>query len=178
MPSSSEGESPGGGTIDRILRHNRSSAPTSLGSEPRPRLAATIVTCMDCRIDPVAHFGLERGDVHVLRNAGGIVTEDVLRSLAVSQAALGTREVLLVQHTGCGMAGVDEATLRDVVAKSSGIEPTLPLLPFPDVEATVRAGLATLRATEILTHRNTIRGFVLDVDTGRLSEIDPADSLD
>ena len=161
-----------GSAIEDLLRSADARASTyaggDLGSPPRRRLA--IVTCMDARIDPVAIFDLEPGDAHVIRNAGGLVTEDVLRSLAMSQALLGTREVLLMQHTRCGVQG-DEEQLRDQVAEAAGAEVPWPLGAFADVDASVRAGVEALRSSPVLLGDAVARGFVFDIETGRLREV-------
>lgn len=141
------------------------SAPWTPIDDARPQQRTAIVTCMDARIDTAAVFGTSPGEVHVLRNAGGVVTDDVERSLAVSQRALGTTEVLVVHHTRCGMSG-------DPAEKAAGLPPA----PFDwgffaDVEEDVRAGVARLRASQLLLHTDAIRGFVLDIGTGRLAEV-------
>jgi carbonic anhydrase len=129
----------------------------------QPARPVVLVTCMDARIDPALALGLVPGDAHVLRNAGGLVTDDVERSLAVSQRALGTREVMVVQHTGCGMQGLDVGAL--------GLPPHTPVGAFADLEASVRESVARLRASPLLLHRDRIRGFVYEVETGRVREV-------
>jgi carbonic anhydrase len=140
------------------------------GAGPVPVRGVAIVTCMDCRINPYALLGLSPGDAHVIRNAGGIVTDDVLRSLALSQALLETRQILVIQHTGCGLEG-DEADLRRQVAEAAGAEPPWPLGAFDDVEASVRRQVALLRGSPWLLGGESARGFVYDVETGRLREV-------
>lgn len=142
------------------------------GLSAPPQLRLAIVTCMDARIDPVAIFGLEPGDAHVLRNAGGLVTDDVLRSLALSQALLGTRDVLVMQHTKCGVQG-DEHQMRRGVADAAGAEPPWPLGGFSDLEESVRAGVDAVRSSPALVEGVTVRGFVFDIETGRLREVSP-----
>ena len=135
-----------------------------------PALGLAVVACMDSRIDLFALLGLHLGEAHVIRNAGGLVTDDVLRSLTLSQALLGTREVVLIQHTGCGLHG-DERVLREQVAAETGVEPPGPLGAFADVEASVRRQLDVLRAAPQLISGDTARGFVYEVETGRLREV-------
>ncbi|HLM08962.1 MAG TPA: carbonic anhydrase [Thermoleophilaceae bacterium] len=139
-----------------------------LAAEPARSLA--VVTCMDCRIDPMPLFGLELGDAHVIRNAGGLVTDDVLRSLALSQALLGTREVIVVQHTGCGLLG-DEHELRARVSEAAGAEPPRPLGAFSDLDASVRRQLERLRSAPELVHGGAARGYVYELETGELRQV-------
>ena len=134
-----------------------------------PRLRITIVTCMDARIDPAALFGLKPGDAHVIRNAGGLVTDDVLRSLTLSQVLLETREILVVQHTNCGV-NADEEELRKSVAGATGAEPPH-LGGFSDLEESVRQSVERLRSAPHLPAGDTARGFVYDVKTGELREV-------
>ena len=137
-----------------------------------PRRGLAIVTCMDARLDPAAWFGLEPGDAHVIRNAGGIVTEDVIRSLSISQAMLGTREVLVIQHTDCGMGAATEQAMQEAIETETGVRPHFELGAFDDLEGEVRTSLAVLRETPLLAHRHSIRGFVYDVGTAALREVE------
>ncbi len=140
--------------------------------DPAPRHQAVIVTCMDCRIDPYQMFGLEVGQVHILRNAGGLVTDDVVRSITLSQRELGTREVLVVQHTKCGLHGLDdEAFLADLVSET-GTEPGWPVGGFSDPFERVTASVKTLVACTFLPHRHAIKGYVFDIDSGRLHPVE------
>ena len=136
---------------------------------PRQRLA--VLACMDERFHPSKLLDLSPGDAHILRNAGGLPTEDALRSLAISQRKLGTREVVVIQHTDCGMCGFDDDAFRAELAAETGERPGWDVRGFADVEASVRETVATLRATPLLPHRDAVRGFVYDVDTGRLTEV-------
>ncbi|HEX6417928.1 MAG TPA: carbonic anhydrase [Acidimicrobiales bacterium] len=140
-------------------------------SSPRPTRRAAVVTCMDARIDLFAALGLALGEVHVIRNAGGIVTDDVLRSLVLSQRKLGTREVLLAQHTDCGLHGLDDDALTAEVEAEAGARPPFAFGGFTDLDASVRASLACLRGAPFVPHRDAVRGFVYDVATGRLREV-------
>lgn len=145
--------------------------PGGLAAQPAGRVA--VLTCMDCRILPSEVLGLEAGQAHVLRNAGGVVTDDALRSLAMSQRLLGTTAVMVVQHTRCGMTGLDDEAFRRDLEADAGRRPGWPVVPFTDdPQANVRAALAELRDCGYLTHRDDIRGFVFDVDRGDLTEVD------
>ncbi len=135
-----------------------------------PALRLAIVACMDSRIDLFAMLGLHLGEAHMIRNAGGLITDDVLRSLVLSQALLGTREIVVIQHTGCGLHG-NEQRLRDRVAEVTGVEPPWVLGAFDDVEASTREQLEILRATPHLVGGDAARGFVYEVETGRLREV-------
>jgi carbonic anhydrase len=137
-----------------------------------PRLRVAILTCMDARIDPARVLGLEPGDAHVIRNGGGIVTEDALRSLAISQHYLGTEEILVIQHTRCGLLGLDEDEFTRRVEASTGTRPPWPAGGFGDLEASVRDGVRRIRASGVLPHTDHIRGFVYEVETGRVREVD------
>ena len=158
--------------IDELL-HNAAAYearfPGARASLPARHVA--IVTCMDARIDPFAIFGLKTGEAHILRNAGGLASGDVLRSLVLSQRLLMTREVLLMQHTHCGLHGADEAALRRKIAAETGKEPPYTFGVFDDLERSVREAVETIRVHRFLPHRDQVRGFVYDVDTGRVREV-------
>jgi carbonic anhydrase len=128
---------------------------------------------MDARIDPARALGIVPGDAHVLRNAGGLVTDDVIRSLSISQHALGTREVMVVQHTKCGMHGLDENDLALRIGAASGAPPSANVHfgGFADLDTSVRASVARLRSSALLLHTDRIRGFVYEVETGRVREV-------
>jgi len=136
-----------------------------------PAKHVTIVTCMDSRIDSFRIFGLESGQAHILRNAGGLVTDDVLRSLVLSQRLLQTREVILMHHTGCGLHGTNEAALRAAIAAETGDEPPYRFGAFDDIDAAVRSAIDRVRGHRYLPHRDNVRGFIYDVETGHLREI-------
>ncbi len=138
---------------------------------PEPRRRAAVVTCMDARIDPLAFRDFERGDVHVIRNAGGLVTSDVIRSLIVSQRRLGTREVMVVMHTGCGMLGLDEDRLRGEIAADAGKAPQFGFGSFESLEDAVRSGVEAVAANPWLPSRDRVRGFVYDVTADRLRQV-------
>jgi carbonic anhydrase len=159
-------------SIDQLLENSAAYAAEFAGPSPRvPSKAVAIVTCMDARIDGHRIFGLEPGDAHIVRNAGGLVTDDVLRSLVISQRLLGTREVMLVHHTRCGLHGVDDAVLRAEIAADVGRPPPYELGGFDDLDDVVRAAITRVRSHAFLLHRDRVRGFVYDVDTGRLREV-------
>jgi len=126
---------------------------------------------MDTRIDLFPMLGIARGDAHIIRNAGGLVTDDALRSLAASQRLLGTEEVVVVMHDGCGLCGASEDAFARALA-ADGVLPTWRLGAFTDVEETLRHGLARLRSAPELVARDRVRGFVFDPETGRLREVD------
>jgi carbonic anhydrase len=161
-----------GSKVDDLLRNAERYSRVFTGGElpVKPALRLAIVACMDSRIDLFALLGLHLGEAHVIRNAGGLVTEDVLRSLALSQSLLGTREVMVVQHTGCGLHG-EEESLRERVADATGAEPPWPLGAFADVEQSVRRQLEILRSTPHLVGGDGARGFVYEVESGRLREV-------
>jgi carbonic anhydrase len=136
-----------------------------------PTKHVTIVTCMDSRIDTFRIFGLDSGEAHILRNAGGLVTEDMLRSLVLSQRLLRTREIILMHHTNCGLQGVDEPALLNAIAAETGRRPPYSFGAFESVDEAVRAAIARVREHPFLPHREQVRGFVYEVETGRLREI-------
>jgi carbonic anhydrase len=140
-------------------------------SSGRPRRRVAIVACMDARLDLGAAFDFGPGEVHVIRNAGGLVTHDVLRSLTLSQRELGTREVMVVQHTRCGLLGMVDEAMLDAIEASSGVRPPFALGGFADLDASVRASLDRVRAAGYLPHRDRVRGFIYDLSTARLREV-------
>jgi len=141
------------------------------GLSPRPRRKVAVLSCMDARIDLFAMLGLERGDAHIIRNAGGLVTEDAVRSLSASQRLLGTEEVVLVMHDGCGLNGASEDEFAEALA-ADGVLPAWRLGAFADVDETLRGGLERLRTSPELIARDHIRGFVFDPETGALREVE------
>jgi carbonic anhydrase len=134
--------------------------------DARPRLRAVILTCMDARIDPALLFDLRPGEVHILRNAGARATPDVLRSVAVSQALLGTTEVMVLGHTQCGLLGQTEEAVAGAVERASGHRPDMPMGSFPDLDAAIRESVEAIRTCNFLAHRDLVRGYVLDVKDG------------
>ena len=148
----------------------RADALAAPGLSPKPRRKVAVLACMDTRIDLYAMLGIERGDAHIVRNAGGLVTDDALRSLAISQRLLGTEEVVVVMHEDCGLHGASEDAFRQQLA-ADGVLPSWRLGAFDDVEATLRHSLARLRAAPELPAREHLRGFVFDPETGQLREV-------
>ncbi|HEU5003408.1 MAG TPA: carbonic anhydrase [Actinomycetota bacterium] len=158
--------------IDDLLRNNDAFARTfgAPGAPGRPARGLAVVACMDARLDVYRILGLQEGDAHVIRNAGGAVTEDAIRSLVISQRLLGTREIVLIHHTDCGMLGFRDDELKDAIAAETGIRPPFALESFVDLEADVRQSIARIRACPFLPHADA-RGFIYDVGTGRLAEV-------
>ena len=146
------------------------------GLSARPRLKVAVLACMDTRIDVLPMLGLERGDAHIIRNAGGLVTDDALRSLSASQRLLGTEEVIVLMHEGCGLHGASEDEYRQMLA-ADGVLPNWRLGAFDDVEETLHHSLERLRNSPELPARDHIRGFIFDPEDGSLRELDaPVDA--
>jgi carbonic anhydrase len=160
-------------TIDTLLGNNQvfagGLAERHLDVEPQRQLA--IVTCMDSRLDVFAALGLGPGEAHVLRNAGGVITDDVIRSLAISQRRLGTREVMLIHHTDCGMQKITDDGFRMELQETTGVSPSFAIESFQDVETDVRQSILRVRRSPFLPHRDVVRGFVYDVDSHQLREV-------
>jgi carbonic anhydrase len=142
------------------------------GLSPRPRRKVAVLSCMDTRIDLFPMLGLTRGDAHIIRNAGGLVTDDAIRSLAASQRLLGTEEIVVVMHDGCGLCGASEDQFAELLA-SDGVLPTWRLGAFDDVDDTLCNSLVRLRQSPELPARDHIRGFVYNPEDGTLREVDP-----
>ncbi len=159
--------------IDQLLANNRTFA-ASLPArhlDVRPIRQLAIVTCMDSRLDVFAALGLRDGEAHILRNAGGVITDDVIRSLAISQRRLGTREVMLIHHTDCGMQTLSDDGFRAELLQATGVAPAFAIESFTDLDADVRQSVLRVRRSSFLEYRMPVRGFVYDVDTHRLREI-------
>ena len=137
----------------------------------RPARHLAVVACMDSRLDVFGALGLDLGEAHVIRNAGGIVSDDVIRSLAISQRRLGTVEIILIQHTDCGMLQITDDGFRRELQAATGVAPPFAIESFTDLDGNVRQSLERLRNSPFLAHRDRIRGFVYEVDTGALREI-------
>lgn len=165
-------ESSAGSITDRLVEANQRYAAgfRDPGMEARPALGVAVVACMDARIDLPAALGLELGDCHTIRNAGGVVTDDTIRSLTISQRALGTRSVVLIHHTGCGMQSITE-DFRAELEREVGQRPTWAVEAFTDADQDVRQSMARVRTSPFLAHTDDVRGFVFDVHSGRLREI-------
>jgi carbonic anhydrase len=157
---------------ERLLEHNRRFSDAFDRSQltAAPRRGIAVLTCMDARIDLAGALGLAVGDAHVIRNAAGLATDDAIRSLAVSQQLLGTREILVIAHTQCGLHGADEEALRARVAESTGRETAMTFGAFEDLEAMVREQLVILRADPRLLD-TPIHGLIYEVETGRLRPV-------
>jgi carbonic anhydrase len=140
-----------------------------LPKAPARKLA--VLACMDARLDPQAVLGLAEGDAHVIRNAGGIVTDDAIRSLALSQRLLGTEEIVLIQHTDCGMHGLDEQELERAIEADTGFEPPWEIGAFADLEDSVRASVERIEASPFIPRRDRVRGLIYDVATRRTREV-------
>ncbi|MFR9791666.1 beta-class carbonic anhydrase [Streptomyces sp. MB22_4] len=176
VPTGSEGAISGSATVtDRLVEANGRYAAefTDPGMDARPVLKVAVVACMDARLDLHAALGLDLGDCHTIRNAGGVVTDDVIRSLTISQRALGTRSVVLIHHTGCGMETITEEFRHDLEMEV-GQRPPWAVEAFRDVDQDVRQSMQRVRTSPFLLHTDDVRGFVFDVRTGALREVDPA----
>jgi len=160
-------------SIERLLANNDQYARSfTQGDLPMPPSAhVAVVACMDARLDVYGLLGLELGQAHVIRNAGGVLTDDVIRSLIISQRLLGTRSIVLIHHTDCGMLTFNDEQVLDQIEAETGLRPSFPLHAFPHLEDDVRQAMASLRENPFLPHRDDIRGFVYDVKTGRLKEV-------
>ena len=159
---------------DELLTNNAAYAQAyEHGALPAvPGKPVAVLTCMDARIDPHRMLGLAEGDAHVIRNAGGVANDDALRSLVVSQRKLGTREVIVILHTDCGMRTFAEDAFLDELEAETGVRPQWETTVFHEIEADVRRAVARVRSSPFLPHRDAVRGFVYEVETGRLREVD------
>jgi carbonic anhydrase len=136
-----------------------------------PAKRVAVVACMDARLNPYGLLGLNEGDAHVIRNAGGVITDDEIRSLAISQRLLGTQEIMLIHHTDCGMLTFGDDDFRRQVQEDTGVKPGWAAEAFDDLETDVRQSIARIRASPFIPSKENVRGFVYDVQTGRLSEV-------
>ncbi|MFL6144005.1 MAG: beta-class carbonic anhydrase [Labedaea sp.] len=159
--------------IDDLLRrhvegtdHGAPGVPT-----PVPSLHLAVVTCMDARIKVFDVFGLSHGEVHILRNAGGVATDDIIRSLAISQRKLGTREVIIMQHTSCGLSTITEDGFKDEVEQETGLRPPWAIEAFREVKDSVRQSMERVRRSPFVPYTDQVRGFVYDVRNAALTEI-------
>ena len=160
---------------DELLKNNEQyAAGFDKGGLPLPPgRHVAVVACMDARLNLYGILGLGEGDAHVIRNAGGVVTDDVIRSLTISQRLLGTREVILVHHTECGMLTFKDDDVKAQIQADVGIRPPFALEAFPDLDEDVRQSIARIKASPFIPHKEAVRGFVYDVKTGRLREVGP-----
>jgi carbonic anhydrase len=136
-----------------------------------PAKRVAVLACMDARLNPYAVLGLEEGDAHVIQNAGGVVTDDEIRSLAISQRLLGTEEIILIHHTDCGMLTFDDGDFRHEIQQETGIKPAWSAEAFSNLEDDVRQSIARIKSSPFIPKRDNVRGFVYDVHTGRLDEV-------
>jgi carbonic anhydrase len=160
-------------TIDDLV-HNAESYTESFESgdlplPPGKRVA--VVACMDARLNPYGLLGLHEGDAHVIRNAGGVITDDEIRSLSISQRLLGTEEIMLIHHTDCGMLTFGDDDFRRQVQQETGVKPEWAAEAFDDLEEDVRQSIARIKASPFIPHTGAVRGFVYEVETGRLREV-------
>ena len=158
---------------DDLLRNNEEYASSfDKGDLPLPPAkGVAVVACMDARLDVHKMLGLEEGDAHVIRNAGGVITDDEIRSLAISQRLLGTREIVLIHHTDCGMLTFSDDELKRQIQEDVGIKPHFSMEAFSDLDEDVRQSIARIKASPFVPNKDSVRGFVYEVETGRLREV-------
>jgi len=160
-------------TIDELLRNNEEYASTfdkvDLPIPPAKRVA--VVTCMDARLSPFVMLGLQEGDAHIIRNAGGVITDDEIRSLVISQRLVGTEEIMLIQHTDCGMLTFSDDEVKQQIHDDVGIKPHFALESFSDLDENVSQSIARIESSPFILNKENIRGFVYEVETGRLREV-------
>ena len=160
-------------STDELLGNNDTYAASfdkgDLALPPAKKVA--VVACMDARLDVGRALGLEEGDAHVIRNAGGVVTDDAIRSLAISQRLLGTEEIILIHHTGCGMLTFTDDDFRNSIELDTGIKPEWAAESFADLDGDVRQSIARIKASPFIPRKNAVRGFVYEVESGRLREV-------
>ena len=159
--------------IDDVLTNNASYAAgfnRGIGHAPPARNLA-VVACMDARLDTHKLLGLEEGDAHVIRNAGGVVSDDAIRSLVISQRLLGTREIMLIHHTDCGMMGFRDDDVKDAIEAETGLRPAFAFEAFRNLEQDVRQSISRIQANPFIPHKDQVRGFIYDCATGRLREV-------
>ena len=158
---------------DELLASNEAYAASfDKGDLPLPPARKiAIVACMDARLNPYGALGLQEGDAHVIRNAGGVVTDDEIRSLAISQRLLGTEEIVLIHHTDCGMLTFTDDAFKQSILEETGIKPEWAAESFDDLDTDVRQSVARIKASAFIPRKDSIRGFVYEVETGRLREV-------
>ena len=158
---------------DELLQNNAAYAESfDKGDLPLPPAkGVAVVACMDARLNIYGMLGLQEGDAHVIRNAGGVITDDEIRSLAISQRLLGTREVILIHHTDCGMLTFTDDELKAQIQEEAGIKPHFPMESFSDLEEDVRQSIRRIQASPFVPHKDSVRGFIYEVETGRLREV-------
>ena len=158
---------------EELLRNNAIYAESfEKGDLPLPPARdVAVVACMDARLDVHKILGLEEGDAHVIRNAGGVITDDEIRSLTISQRLLGTREIILIHHTDCGMLTFSDDELKAQIHEEVGMKPHFSMECFSDLEEDVRQSVARIQASPFIPHKESVRGFIYEVETGRLREV-------
>jgi len=161
---------------DDLVRNNQSYAGSFKKGDlaPPPAKHVAVVACMDARLDVHKILGLQEGDAHVIRNAGGAVTDDAIRSLAISQRLLGTKEIILIHHTDCGMLTFTDDDVKGKIEKETGIRPAFALEAFSDLDEDVKQSINRIKASPFVPNKSSIRGFVYDVRTGKLNEVGAA----
>ncbi len=159
--------------IDEFLKNNRVYAESfTKGDLPLPPAKqVAVLACMDARLDPARILGLEEGDSHVIRNAGGVASPDAIRSLVISQRLLGTKEIILIHHTDCGMLTFKDDEVKEQILADTGLRPPFALEAFPNPDADVRQSIARIKADPFIPHTDSVRGFVYEVETGNLREV-------
>jgi carbonic anhydrase len=160
-------------STDELLANNAAYAAAfdkaDLSAPPAKKVA--VVACMDARLNVYGALGLTEGDAHVIRNAGGVVTDDEIRSLAISQRLLGTEEIILIHHTGCGMLTFTDDEFKGAIEADTGIRPSWAVETFADLDGDVRQSIARIKASPFIPRKESVRGFVYEVETGRLREV-------
>jgi carbonic anhydrase len=157
---------------DGLLANNERYAESFGGQLPLPPSGhLAVVACMDARLNVYAILGLQAGEAHVIRNAGGVITDDEIRSLTISQRLLGTQEIILIHHTDCGMLTFTDDDFKASIQKDTGIKPGWAAEAFPDLDEDVRQSIARIKASPFIPHKESVRGFVFDVSTGKLREV-------
>jgi carbonic anhydrase len=158
---------------DQLLRNNADYAASfNSGDLPMPPgKGLAVVACMDARLNVYGALGLHEGDAHVIRNAGGVVSEDAIRSLVISQRLLGTREIVLIHHSDCGMLTFSDDEVKAAIEADTGLRPSFALEAFPDLERNVRQSIARIKANPFIPNKDSVRGFIFDVHSGVLKEV-------
>jgi carbonic anhydrase len=157
---------------DELLTNNANYAAGFTGPKPLPPAkGVAVIACMDARLDVYQILGLNEGEAHVIRNAGGVVTEDAIRSLAISQRLLGTTEIILIHHTDCGMLTFTDDEFKKSIEQDTGVRPTWAAEAFPDLDGDVRQSIKRIQTSQFVPHKESVRGFVFDVGTGKLNEV-------
>src|ERR687894_16653 len=160
-------------TTDELLQNNAVYAESFDKGDlpPPPARGVAVVACMDARLNVYEMLGLQEGDAHVIRNAGGVITDDEIRSLAISQRLLGTREIMLIHHTDCGMLTFSDDELKQQIQEDVGVKPHFSMESFSDLEEDVPQSIGRVQASPFVPHREGVRGFIYEVETGRLREV-------